>query len=142
MITVQFGGVAMRILVADSDWRLLRHVFGALGRYGHGVVVESAPKQALGIAQVFQPDLVIAPTYCLDTWMRTSSQSLKELLPDTNFLVTVHIDDDPSQWRHWTSRGCEVLMKPITHSSALLAAIDSATKKNLTPDLSPDPCPA
>ena len=132
----------MRILVADSDWRLLRHVFGALGRYGHDVVVESAAKQALGIAQVFRPKLVIASSDCLDTWMRTSSQGLEELLPDTSFLVTVHIDDDPSQWRHWTARGCEVLMKPITHSSALLVAVDSATKKNLTINPSPNPCPA
>ena len=132
----------MRILVADSDWRLLQHVFGALGRCGHSIVAESVAKQAMVVAQVFQPKLVIASSDCLDTWMRTSSQNLEELLPETSFLVTVHVDDDPSQWRHWTARGCEVLMKPIMHSSALLVAVDSATKKNLTFNSSPDHCPA
>ena len=117
-----------RVLISESDWRLLEFAFGDLRQHGYEVMVESAPMRALDVVRKWQPQVVIASSQCLGQWEQEVGDWLETMRPHTTIVVTANADDTDSEWQEWADRGCEVLFKPLVHASELRVATDQAIK--------------
>ncbi len=115
-----------RVLISESDWRLLEFAYGDLRQHGYEVIVEAAPLKALDIIKQWRPQVVIASSGCLGEWEKHSAGWLDTMSAHTTVLVTVNTDDSDCAWQEWADRGCEVLFKPLVHASELRVATDQA----------------
>jgi len=70
--------------------------------------------------------VVIASSHCLGEWESHVNGWLETIRPDTTIMVTANTDDSDSTWQEWADRGCEVLFKPLVHSSELRVATEQA----------------
>jgi len=118
--------VSPRVLISESDWRLLEFAFGDLRRHGYEVMVESSPLRALDVVKQWRPEVVIASSHCLGEWENHVDGWLETMPPHTTIMVTANTDDSDSTWQEWADRGCEVLFKPLVHSSELRVATEQA----------------
>jgi len=115
-----------RILVSDSDWRLLEFAYGDLRQRGYDVIVEASPQKALELARTWRPHVIIVAHGCLSEWDRHLSGGLEAVLSGAAVLATIDPQDEASSWQRWVERGWEVLLKPLIHASQLRAATDAA----------------
>lgn len=117
-----------RVLISESDWRLLEFAYGDLRQQGYEVIVESVPIKAMEILKQWQPQVVIACTRCLGEWDRQCDGWLETVGKTTTVLVTASTADSDCAWQVWADRGCEVLFKPLVHASELRVATDYALR--------------
>lgn len=118
--------VVAKVLISESDFRLLEYAYGDLRRHGYEVIVESTPAKALKLIRQWRPQVVVASARCLSAWEERTARGLASLFKRAAVMVTVDTEDSDMTWQRWTQRGCEVLFKPLIHSSELRAAIDQA----------------
>ena len=122
-----------RVLISESDWRLLEFAFGDLRQHGYEVIVEAAPIKAMEILKQWQPQVVIACSRCLGEWDRQCDGWLETMGETTTVLVTANTSDSDCAWQEWADRGCEVLFKPLVHASELRVATDYALRLGAGP---------
>lgn len=117
-----------RILLADSDWQLLKYAHGPLRKSGNEVIVESDPSRIPSLIETWKPDVIIAPAEFFQEWEEdySSNQDILARFPDSKFLITAAQQDTSLPWQRWIMKGHEILLKPIVHYLQLHAAIESA----------------
>ena len=115
-----------KILVADSDRKILRVAFETLRDQGFRVIAETAPAEVLRMARQWRPDLIIAPASCLRIWDIDPAEGLDTVLPEFSFLVTANSPEELTPWERWIGRYCEILIKPVVHPMELVAAVEDA----------------
>ncbi len=114
----------MKVLIADSDWHFARQARGFLESRAHYVVCESHPREALGRAGKWLPDLVIlAAEFAVKDGFVSS---LSALDPAPAVLLTERMDRFDRAWRAWQIGGDELLIKPVLHTHELHSAIVAA----------------
>lgn len=123
-----------RILLIDSDWKLLNYAYGALRKAGYDVIAESNSTSALRLIRTWKPNLAICPVDLLEKWQR-DVPDFERILPGTSRLVTANADESAQVWQGLAAQGNEILLKPVTHYLQLYTAIESALRAS---DASPE----
>lgn len=126
-----------RVLISESDWRLLQFAYGDLRQHGYEVIVEASPLVALGMIAKWQPQVIIASSRCLEEWQQHSADWLTSLGSSVTVLVTADAEDSDCTWQAWADRGCDVLFKPLVHASELRVATDQALAARRVPPPTP-----
>ena len=115
-----------RVLISDSDWRLLAFAFSDLRNHGFEVMIEPSAAAALELAERWRPDVVIASKRILSEWERMLGSGLTPPLGEAAVVVTIGADEADEAWQPLLDRGFDVLPKPLVHPSELRAAMEVA----------------
>ena len=127
--------MSMKVLIADPDWRFVRHASAFLESHAHLVVQATRGQQALEIARHWQPDLLIVSEELTPSGILEELQSLPAR---PAVLLVGWMDRYDRVWRAWQQGGDELLMKPVFKAKELHEAIVTALE-NAAAGVRPEP---
>ena len=121
--------MAKWVLLVDPDGELQCYVSSGHGYPLCRIIAESSPELAMAAARRSRPHVIVAPVDLVESWARHLPREFRGIQRRSCLVVTADRAEQASRWRRWTMRGCEVLLRPVTHAWQLYTAIEWAGRK-------------